>query len=297
MIAPISRLDHVIIGVKDLAAAARTYERLGFRLTPRGLHEGKGTGNHCIMFANAYIELLGIVDQTEADRSMSRLSKLVSERGEGGIGLAYGGNDADEIARKLRQAGIDAEEPNDLARPLDLDGERHMVRFRNVMLPNSQPPGLIQFVCTHLTPELTRARHEWEFHVNGVVGLSGVWTLVDDIAPVAASWERLFGGDRIAHSPSGPIVPLHGATPATTERAAIALTANTPASLAVAVGASLLKGLPKPPAISALGFTVNEPDVVTTILDASGVPYEEEDGVVFVHPTSANGVLLIFEGD
>jgi hypothetical protein len=192
---------------------------------------------------------------------MSRLSKLVSDRGEGGIGLAYGGDDADEIARNLRQVGIDAEEPNDLARPLDLDGERHMVRFRNVMLPKVQPPGLLQFVCTHLTPELTRARHEWELHANTVTGLSGVWVLVDDIDPVAASW------------------------------------ANTPAGLADAFGASLVKGLPKPPAIAALGFTVNETDVVTTILDASGVSYEEEDGVVYVPPASAHGVLLIFEAD
>ena len=63
--APLHRLDHIVIAVKNLDAAVATYRKLGFTLTPRGLHEGKGTGNHCIMFPNTYVELLGIVDETE----------------------------------------------------------------------------------------------------------------------------------------------------------------------------------------------------------------------------------------
>ena len=65
-------LDHVAVVVPDLARAAATYERLGFRLTPRSSHKGPlkpggplepfGTGNHCAMFADGYLELLGITD-------------------------------------------------------------------------------------------------------------------------------------------------------------------------------------------------------------------------------------------
>ncbi|MBL9097647.1 MAG: VOC family protein, partial [Alphaproteobacteria bacterium] len=78
--APITRLDHVVIAVKNLDSAAATYRKFGFTLTPRGLHEGKGTGNHCIMFANTYVELLGIVDETGAK---GRLAERVNARGEG----------------------------------------------------------------------------------------------------------------------------------------------------------------------------------------------------------------------
>jgi hypothetical protein len=59
-----------------------------------------------------------------------------------------------------------------LERPLDLDGTRDMVRFRNVMMPDSGLEPILQFVCSHLTPALTRARHEWQLHANGVTGVN-----------------------------------------------------------------------------------------------------------------------------
>ena len=135
--APLSRLDHVIIAVRNLDKAAATYRRLGFTLTPRGLHEGKGTGNHCIMFKNSYIELLGIVDESGAK---GRLAERVNAQGEGGLGIAYGADDADAAAAALRAAGIAGEDPNELSRPLDLDGKREVVKFRNVMMPGLTLP-------------------------------------------------------------------------------------------------------------------------------------------------------------
>jgi catechol 2,3-dioxygenase-like lactoylglutathione lyase family enzyme len=285
MNAPISRLDHVIIGVKDLAVAAKTFERLGFRLTPRGVHEGKGTGNHCVMFGNAYIELLGIVDHEEAARSNSRLTKLVSERGEGGIGLAYGGDDADEIVRRVRQAGIEAEDPSDLARPLDLDGERQMVRFRNVMLPKSEPRGLIQFVCTHLTPDLTRARHEWELHANGAIQLTGVTIIADDVQEPLHSWLRRLTSREVSIGRDSRIsIPLEN----------LSLAVATPDGLRQLFGRAA-SDLPKPPAIAVLNFAVHEPDAAAAMLSASHVPFEEEAGRLIVPAKAAHGVILVFE--
>src|SRR5262245_49251194 len=59
---PITGIDHAIIGVRRLDSAAEVYRKLGFTLSPRGRHYGWGTANYCIMFAQDYIELLGIVD-------------------------------------------------------------------------------------------------------------------------------------------------------------------------------------------------------------------------------------------
>src|SRR5258706_2240827 len=183
--ATLSRLDHVIIAVRNLDEAAATYRKLGFTLTPRGLHEGRGTGNHCIMFKHSYIELLGIVDEVGAK---GRLAERVNARGEGGLGIAYGADDADAAAAALRAAGIAVEDPIELSRPIDLDGKRQMVKFRNVMMPGLTLPGMMQFVCTHLTPELTRARHEWQLHPNGATGIREV---VIDAPPNSANWETL----------------------------------------------------------------------------------------------------------
>ena len=59
---PITGIDHVIVGVRDLESARETWRRLGFTLSPRGRHLEQPTGNYCVMFPSDYIELLGIVD-------------------------------------------------------------------------------------------------------------------------------------------------------------------------------------------------------------------------------------------
>ena len=47
---PVPTLDHVVVNVHDrIDAAAETYRRLGFTLTPRGYHT-LGSMNHLAMF-------------------------------------------------------------------------------------------------------------------------------------------------------------------------------------------------------------------------------------------------------
>ena len=60
-------LDHVILGVSDLAAAARRLEA-EHRLpsVPGGRHEGLGTENRIVPLGDAYIELMGVADADEA---------------------------------------------------------------------------------------------------------------------------------------------------------------------------------------------------------------------------------------
>ena len=261
---PITRLDHVIIAVRNLDAAAATYRKLGFTLTPRGLHEGKGTGNHCIMFGSTYIELLGIVDEIGAK---GRLAERVNARGEGGLGIAYGADDADKTYAALRAAGIDAEPPNDLARPLDLDGKRDMVRFRNIMLPKLALPETMQFVCTHVTPELTRARHEWQLHPSGATGVAEVIIAADDIAAA----KRELAGSALTNS---------------------AITLLTPADTERRFGKSL-QGAPKH-GIVALTIRVNEPDAAAAMLSMAKVPHQETRNTVTVPAQAAHGIVIEF---
>jgi catechol 2,3-dioxygenase-like lactoylglutathione lyase family enzyme len=264
---PITRLDHIVIAVKNLDAAAATYKKLGFTLTPRGLHEGKGTGNHCIMFASTYIELLGIVEETGAK---GRLAERVNARGEGGIAIAYGADDADRTHAALQAAGIAAEPPNDLSRPLDLDGKREMVRFRNIMLPKLALPETMQFVCTHATPHLTRARHEWQLHPSGATGVAEVIIAVDD---VSAARSELAGS--------------------TLTNAAITLL--TPADVEQRLGNSL-QGAPKH-GIVALTIRVNEPDAAAAMLSMAKVPHQETRNTVTVPAHAAHGVVIEFAED
>ena len=68
----ISSLDHVVVPVSSLAAAAAPYEKLGLALTPRSAHRDIGTENRAFFVGSGddfYVELLGIRDQEEAERA------------------------------------------------------------------------------------------------------------------------------------------------------------------------------------------------------------------------------------
>jgi len=68
----ITRLDHVVIGVRDLDDAMLNFEQLGFDVRPGGRHTGLGTHNALIRFGLDYIELLAIYDTSEVTRSGGR---------------------------------------------------------------------------------------------------------------------------------------------------------------------------------------------------------------------------------
>ncbi|MEQ1867339.1 MAG: VOC family protein [Micropepsaceae bacterium] len=266
-VAPLSRLDHVVIAVRNLDEAAKTYRSFGFNLTPRGLHEGKGTGNHCIMFPNTYVELLGVVDASGAE---GRLAQRVKARGEGGIAIAYGADDADKTCAALREAGIDAEAPNDLSRPLDLDGKRDMVRFRNINMPGLKLPETMQFVCTHLTPELTRARREWQLHPNGATGVAKIIVRHDKPQDAAAELKVLFD-------------KLDNAT----------IDVQTRSDIEKESGTDALNGAPAL-GIVGLSIRVNELDAVAAMLDMGRIPHREANHRLIVPANAAHGVFLEF---
>jgi catechol 2,3-dioxygenase-like lactoylglutathione lyase family enzyme len=277
MTGPIAKFDHAMIAVADLESAAATWRGLGFRLTPKGVHQGKGTANYCMMFAETYVELIGVVNPDEAS---GRLAARIAEAGEGVAGIAYGTDDADLTFAALTAAGVKAEAPISLERPLDLDGERKMVRFRNVMLPEAGLEPILQFVCSHLTPDLTRARHEWQLHANGVTGLNEIIVCVVDPMAYTEQFRRLFGKSTVRER--------KGELSALVEPITLRL------SKFEAIADRFPKAKLAPPAVTphvmALCLDVNEPDAATTMWDVAGIKFHEgAGGAVY---TSVNGVIL-----
>jgi catechol 2,3-dioxygenase-like lactoylglutathione lyase family enzyme len=277
MTGPISRFDHAMIAVADLERAAAQWKSLGFRLTPKGVHQGKGTANYCMMFPDTYLELIGVVNPDEAS---GRLAARIAETGEGVAGIAYGADDADKTYADLSVADVKAEPPVSLERPLELDGERDMVRFRNVMLPEAGLEPVLQFVCSHLTPGLTRARHEWQLHANGVTGVNEIVVCVADPMAHAERLRRMFG------------------KPAVRDRKGEVSALIEPITLRLSNFDAIAERFPKAklspprvlPHVAALCLDVNEPDAATTMWDMAGVKYHEAgNGAVY---TIVNGVVL-----
>jgi hypothetical protein len=59
----LTRLDHLVILVRDLGRAVRDYERLGFTVTPGGEHADVLTRNALIPFEyGSYLELVAFLD-------------------------------------------------------------------------------------------------------------------------------------------------------------------------------------------------------------------------------------------
>jgi catechol 2,3-dioxygenase-like lactoylglutathione lyase family enzyme len=249
----IAGIDHIIIGVRDLEAARRTWMRLGFTLTPRGRHIGQGTANYCIMFGRDYLELLGFV---EHDEHAHRLATFLAQR-EGPMSVAFAPErDAAATSAALAACGLHPSAPRALGRALELPEGDVTPRFSLVNLPPDETPALDCFICGHLTPELVRCP-EWLAHPSGVAGIKSVHLVADDPSTLAVAYRRLFGDDRVMMTARGLEVDTGRNTLIFTRPALSGTDIPPPAITALelrienrAASASYLKeeGLPSPPA-------------------------------------------------
>ncbi|MDX1375095.1 MAG: VOC family protein [Burkholderiales bacterium] len=186
MRASIPGIDHVVIAVRDLDHARTVYSRLGFTLTPRGVHT-LGSQNHCIMFERDYIELLA---PPRAHPAMQYYADFIA-RGDGLAAIALATEDADGVHAALRASGIEAEAPLDFARPVALPEGARDAAFRIVQLPVAQTPGCRTFLCQHFTRDVVW-RPEYQRHALGATALAGIAVIVEDPARAAPSYAALF---------------------------------------------------------------------------------------------------------
>lgn len=273
-------IDHVLIGVRDLDRAQADYARLGFTSTPRGLHRGWGTANHCIMFERDYLELLGIVDPSGFTGGLDR---FLAER-EGVLGLALLTGNPEATRDGWQAAGLDSAEVKDLARVLEDEGGETLLQFRNVMLAPEDTQDLRIFACAHLTPEPMR-RPEWLLHPNGARAIASVTVLAPDPDSFAPTLARLFGQSRLT----------------TTDRMIAAHTGHGVVMVASEDDLDMLHPELEPltpgtgPVVAVLSLVVDDPDRTAAWLTDSGVPFgRDKAGAVGVAPRDARGVMLEF---
>ena len=272
----ISAIDHLLVGVRDLAAAGEAYQRLGFTLTPLGRHVGKESGNYCIMFPDDYLELKGVVDPSLPSEGFT---DQLAQRGEGWIGVAFAGAADEGAANDWRERGVEASNPLELARMVELpDGDTEL-RFTRVRLPETARIGLDAFVCEHLTPELTR-RPEWLEHENGAVGVVGVTAVVDEPHSFQAFAGKLVGAHAVRESDHDLVLKAGAAE--------IRLAARSEWH-------DPTRDLPPGPFIASAAVSVRNPAATARFLAARGVGIDvTSTGAVRVPPAEACGATLDF---
>jgi hypothetical protein len=96
-------LDHVLVAVADLAAAAREIEaRHGLASVEGGRHPDWGTANRIVPLGTSYLELVAVVDQqAAAGSSFGRWVATGASRPGRPLGWAVRTGQLDTIARRL----------------------------------------------------------------------------------------------------------------------------------------------------------------------------------------------------
>lgn len=277
---PISGIDHVLVGVRDLEAARRAYVHLGFTVTPRGRHIGWATANYCIMFNADYIELLGIVD---ASQFTNNLDRFLAVR-EGLMGLAYASADAAAAAEILRARGIAAEGPKDLKRDLELPTGTVQPAFKLTFLPAEVSPAVPSFICQHLSRPLVWQK-PWQAHDNGASGILSLTGVVADPGEAAVATERLFG--------SGAVSTGRGCVEVDAGGAVLRL-ATAEEVRRLYPGLSGMPDYPRP-WLCGLRLAVDNLTATAAAFDARGIPYfRDGDRVLRLPAELACGVILEF---
>jgi hypothetical protein len=276
----ITGIDHILLAVRDLDAARMGWTRLGFSLSPRGKHLGRGTGNYCVMFPNDYIELFGIIG---SERVNPEYTAFLAAR-EGAMKLAWATADSDAAAVALRVHGFHPDMPRDLGRQLELPEGTVVPRFKIVALPAGETPALSSFLCEQLTPDLMR-RPEWLAHANGAIGLRGVTIVVDDTVPLLDCYEHLFGLANV-HTTDDVLAVRVG------RHRILFAGAEDFAAMHPEIE---LDERAKPPFIALMTLTVDNIETTADYLTTWQVAYDAAaDGTLIVQANEANGVALEF---
>ncbi len=273
-------IDHAVVVVRDLDNAARNWKRLGFTVSPRGTHSAKmGSGNYTIMLDPDYIELLGVLVETEHNAPTRALAK----RGEGIERIAFTAVDSAAGAEEIRARGYEPVGPTDFERPVTMpDGSLSAAKFRTFQWPIAEAPGGLRiFACQHKTrdtvwiPELMK-------HANGAKRLRQALVVSPEPANDAAHLARMI--DREVRPEQDGAV----AVPSGSDRADFMFL--TKDQLGRRYPEVSLAGLPQR---GGAGLVLATSDLAAAgkAVGSSGV---RSGGAVCVAPAAANGTLLVF---
>jgi hypothetical protein len=183
-----TRIDHIVIGVRDLAHASAHYAAAGFIVTPGGEHTGeRRTHNALIAFADTtYLELIAYRDP-DIPRGDDPWWQLLT-RGEGFLGFALRMEDASAEASALQSRGVSVRGPFTGGRERP---DRQRVAWRTIEVERSGP---VPFLIEDLTPRWLRIPDGAATqHPLGVARLLELALVVEDLVAPAAAFAALLG--------------------------------------------------------------------------------------------------------
>jgi len=176
----------------DLEEGIAAFRRIGFTVTPGGVHPGKGTHNAIAFHQDDYLELLSLRDRDAPAAPGSSEARLAEFLARGG-GFRYVAVQSDDLAADvaaMRARGVDVSDVSGGARRTP---EGRELSWKAASLGPRNP--LPIFFVQHLTPLAERRLQVAGAgdHPNGVLRLDRVYIAVSDLGAVAESYARVLG--------------------------------------------------------------------------------------------------------
>lgn len=193
-------IDHLVIAVRDIGAAAGVLERdLGLAFTGGGRHEAMGTHNRLAFLGDTYVELIGVFDRELVLSSRTfavgnaALTHLETH-GEGLVTFALATDDVGRDVARLQAAGSPIGGPVAGSR-VRRDGEavRWVCAFPE--LGPDRPPFLIEHedVGAEWGEAARKARAAYRHPGGGRLRLASLDLPVEDAAAVAREYGTVLG--------------------------------------------------------------------------------------------------------
>lgn len=207
------RIDHLVIAVRDLEAAADAFRHLGFQVGQRNRHPW-GTENRLIQFRSSFLELITVgrdapVPPHEPGHfSFGAFVRDYLERREGLAMLVLDSPDAEADAATFSQRGIGRFEPfffeRQGRRP---DGSETRVAFTLAFAMDPNLPDASFFVCQQHYPE-NFWNADFQKHPNGAVDVAEVTLAARDPASHSSFLSQFCGVPAIEADGSGVTLVL-----------------------------------------------------------------------------------------
>jgi catechol 2,3-dioxygenase-like lactoylglutathione lyase family enzyme len=276
MTIPIVGIDHIVVAVNDLDRAAESYRRLGFTVSPRGMHSAAmGTANHTIMLQRDYFELLAVLAPTERNRPW----REALEEGDGIVALAVATPTAAAARSAWTAAGINPLDLIRFSRPVERPGGAAVdAKFEVAQLPGDAVPGASIFACGHLTRESVWLPELMD-HPNTAVAIRTLAVAAPDPATAAQAWARALVGSSVSAVESGVRIAI----------GPHAVDVIDPQTAARRFGLAQAPAQPKPVAID---FAVRDPEACRRQLAREGIAARIEGARIAVAPEEACGVAV-----
>ncbi|MDC1469284.1 VOC family protein [Gammaproteobacteria bacterium] len=140
-----THLDHLIVAVDDLEAAAKNYQTLfGMMQVWSGEHKELGTSNALFAFKNTYFELLSA---TGEGLGADLVNHYLNQSGEGLIGIVFATDDIKKAKSSLEEQGFNMP---DISSGEGINSSDQQVRrWKNLFLPPELSRGLFSFIIEH----------------------------------------------------------------------------------------------------------------------------------------------------